>query len=184
MLTTGFSVAIGNWSDRTVASWMQALLNLQHPQMTFSRIGAIVITLAAGGATLQAQGSCRSLPAFRGERRDTTTIVRLERAWNDAFLLGDTAAERCLLTPDFTEILRDGQVKALADELGFATQNIGRHLTPPVSPALSVLLHGDVAVAYGTVDGRSGATQYADFYVWDAGRWRAFFAQQTPLEHS
>jgi hypothetical protein len=108
--------------------------------------------------------------------------VRLEAAWNVAFLQGDTAFERCLLTQDFTEIMRGGGVKHLSDELGFAARNTGHHLPPAPIPKLTVLLEGNVAVAYGTVVGASGTTRYADFYVWTDSSWRVFFAQQTAVE--
>ena len=120
---------------------------------------------------------------LKGERKDVATIQALERAWSVAFLRGDTAFERCLLTPDFTEITRDGAVKSLAEELALAAQNRGKGLPPPAPLQIPVMIHGDVAVAYVAVprsrDGRAFSIYNADYYVWEGGVWRAYFSQQT-----
>jgi hypothetical protein len=92
------------------------------------------------------------------------------------------------LTPDFTEIVRSGELKVLTDELTFAAKNLGKNLPIPDQPKGAVLIHGNVAVAYGVskatgADGKPRATRYADYYVWEDNAWHAFFAQQTPLEN-
>jgi hypothetical protein len=56
--------------------------------------------------------TCRMQPLLH-QRRDVQTIERLERAWTLAYLLGDMKLEQCLLTVDFTEIMRTGDVKVL-----------------------------------------------------------------------
>ena len=121
--------------------------------------------------------------ALQDEHKDVATIQALEHAWSVAFLQGDTAFESCLLTPDFTEITREGAVKTLADELALAAQNQGKHLPPPPPLQIPVLIHGDVAVAYVAVprhkDGKSFSVYNADYYVWEGGAWRAYFSQQT-----
>ena len=119
-------------------------------------------------------------PSLAGESRDAATVLRLEREWSVAYLRGDTAFERCLLTPDFTEVMRSGAVKGLSDELGFAVKNIGQNVPIPDLPTPIVVIHGDAAVAYAKVQGAAGVTVYADFYDWVDGRWRVYFAQQTP----
>lgn len=131
----------------------------------------------------QAEDVCRQKPLLE-QHEDAATIQNLEAAWSIAYLRGDTDFERCLLTPDFTEIMRDGEVKLLADELGFAEKNKGKDLPIPVMPMSTVLIHGDVAVAYGTskstvTAGKTRTTRYADYYIWEKGSWHAFFAQQT-----
>jgi Domain of unknown function (DUF4440) len=132
---------------------------------------------------LKASGPCDRAPLL-DEHKDVATVQKLETAWSIAYLKGDAGFERCLLTPDFTEIVREGDVKVLKDELGFAEANLGKNLPIPDLPKSIVLLHGDVAVAYGTsrmkpVDGRERSMKYADYYVWEDGGWHAFFAQQT-----
>jgi hypothetical protein len=141
---------------------------------------ASLLSLAA-----PAYGACGQ-EALQHERKDVATIQTLETAWSVAFLQGDTELERCLLTPDFTEILRDGSVQVLADELGFAAKNRGKNLPIPDLPKGAVLIHGVVAVAYGLStstgkDGKLRMTRYADYYVWEESSWHAFFAQQSEL---
>ena len=135
---------------------------------------------------IRAQNACTSQSLLH-QQKDEATIQRLEKAWSVAYLRGDTEFEKCLLTPDFTQIMRNGEVKFLSDELGFAEKNKGKNLSISGLPGGAVLIHGDVAVAYGeskstNANGRPKATRYADYYVWEHGTWHAFFAQQTPVE--
>lgn len=123
-------------------------------------------------------------PAMAHQRRDAATIQRLEGAWNLAYLSGDTEFEACLLTPDFTEIMSNGKINHLSDELALADKNKGKAATSPNVPSITVLIHGNVAVAYGIssekdVDGKPHKSYYADYYVWNNRAWRVYFAQQT-----
>jgi hypothetical protein len=125
-------------------------------------------------------------PVLLHEKRDASTILSLESAWTSAFLGGDAAFMACLLTPDFTEIMRNGDIYRLSDELALAEKNNSKNNEPAAMPHISVLLHGDVAVAYGLasekrVEGALHKNYYADYYVWTGGSWRAFFAQWTPV---
>jgi hypothetical protein len=135
----------------------------------------------------RAQNTC-DLSQLKNEHKDAATIKRLETAWTVAYLKADTNFERCLLSADFTEIVRGGEVKFLSDELALAKKNEGKSLPIPDLPEPTVLLHGDVAVAYGSsqftgTDGKTRKTRYADYYLWENGSWRAFFAQQTSIEN-
>ncbi|HEX8806659.1 MAG TPA: nuclear transport factor 2 family protein [Candidatus Aquilonibacter sp.] len=126
-----------------------------------------------------------SQSAFTGERRNTATIARLERAWTTAFLTGDERFEACLLTPEFGEIFRDGRTGTLASELALAAKNRGKPTPAMTFPPEQITIHGDVAVAYGVVRSKTDphrATRFADYYVWEGERWRVFFAQQTGFE--
>jgi hypothetical protein len=138
-------------------------------------------------APSRAQSTC-DLSQLRDEHKDAATIKRLENAWTIAYLKADTNFERCLLSADFTEIVRSGEVKFLPDELALAKKNEGKNLPIPDLPEPTVLLHGDVAVAYGSSqftspDGKTRKTRYADYYLWEDGSWHAFFAQQTSIEN-
>lgn len=137
--------------------------------------GAIPFAARAADACGQA--------VLQDEHKDVATIQALEHAWSVAFLQGDTAFERCLLTPDFTEITRDGAVKMLADELELAARNRGKDLPPPPPLTIPVMIHGDVAVAYVAVprskEGKAFSVYNADYYVWESGVWHAYFSQQT-----
>lgn len=138
--------------------------------------------LASFSSALQAKGACQD-PVFLHERRDVATIESLELEWSRAYLSGDTDFEECLLTPDFTEIMRNGDIKDLVAELALAAKNKVKPLPIPDIPKGTVLLHGNVAVAYGRSQSARGARsmRYADYYVWGNGRWRVYFAQQTEI---
>jgi hypothetical protein len=147
---------------------------------------ATSLVLLAPSIPLHAQATC-DIDALKGEQHDVATILRLENAWTVAYLKADTNFELCLLSKDLTEIVRSGDVKFLSDELAFARKNEGKNLPIPKLPKPTVLLHDNVAVAYGTSqstgpDGKIKETRYADYYVWENGKWHAFFAQQTSLE--
>jgi hypothetical protein len=147
---------------------------------------AMLFVLFAPSIPLHAQSTC-DMDALKAQQRDVATIQRLENAWSVAYLKADTNFELCLLSKDFTEIVRSGEVKFLSDELAFARKNEGKNLPIPKLPEPTVLLHGNVAVAYGTSqstgpDGKIKETRYADYYVWENGKWHAFFAQQTSVE--
>jgi len=121
--------------------------------------------------------------ALKNEHKDAATIQVLETAWSVAYLQGDTDLERCLLTPDFAEILRSGEMRTLAGEMANAAKNKGKNLPIPTLPQSTVLIHGDVAVAYSlsqsTDDGKAISVRNADYYVWEDGDWHAYFSQQT-----
>lgn len=133
-----------------------------------------------------AKDACNLRPLM-DQRRDAATVQHLEDEWSRAYLRGDTGLERCLLAPDFTEILRSGEVKGLQDELELAAKNQGKNLAIPELPKTNVLLHGNVAVAYGISSSTSGGklrtTRFADSYLWERGAWHVFFAQQTLMEN-
>jgi hypothetical protein len=148
------------------------------------------LTLALGlilASSLARAASACDDPVLQRQSQDVATIVRLENAWSLAYLRGDPDFERCLLMPDFAEIMASGEIKSLGDELAMAERNRGKSLAIPPLPAPTVLLHGSVAVGYGTSrstgpDGKPRVKLYADYYVWENGEWHAFFAQQTRVQ--
>jgi len=132
-----------------------------------------------------AQQNC-ARPELANQKRDAATVERLEHAWTDAYMSGDTAFEECLLLPDFHEIKSNGKVGNLSDELAVAAKNKGKNLPPVEFHSPEVLMHDDVAVAHGDVHfkdakGTEHEMHYADYYHWENGSWRVFFAQQTSV---
>jgi hypothetical protein len=153
-----------------------------------SRVLAALLLLLPASVYARSQSEDCNFPALKDQEKNTATIQRLEQAWNEAYLHGDTNLMRCLLAPDFTEIMRSGELKTLPDELAMAEQNRGKALTMPESPKIEVLLHENAAVAYGqsfskSKDGKPEIRWYSDTYLWKDGRWHAFFAQQTAAEN-
>lgn len=123
--------------------------------------------------------------AFVNEKRNVSTILTIESEWNSAFLGGDTEFMTCLLTPDFTEIMKNGSVYHRSDELALTKKNRSTVKKAAALPQITVLLHDDVAVAYGLasehqIKGILHKNYYADYYVWTNGSWHAVFAQWTP----
>jgi hypothetical protein len=78
--------------------------------MSTVRITVILFCLACLLPTTSFAADCDQT-ALKDEHKDAATLQRLELAWSDAFTKGDMDFERCLLTPDFTEITRTGLVK-------------------------------------------------------------------------
>jgi hypothetical protein len=143
-------------------------------------LAALLFAISAANA-----GATCDNHAFTNEKKDAFTILTLESAWNSAFLGGDTESMKCLLTPDFTEIMRNGNIYHRSDELALTEKNRGAAKAAPALPHITVLLHDDVAVAYGLaserrIKGILYRNYYADYYVWTNGSWHAFFAQWTP----
>jgi hypothetical protein len=135
---------------------------------------------------LSAENVCKQ-PALMHQHRDVATVLQLEDAWNSAYIRGDTDFERCLLAPSFTEILRTGDLLDLAGELELAEKNRGKNPAIPEMPQITVLLHGNLAVAYGkssatNSDGKPQIKFYSDSYLWEHGGWHVFFAQQTQTQ--
>ena len=135
-------------------------------------------------AHAQTKDQCeRQLPPH--QQKDEATIQQIETSWNLAITRGDSSFERCLLTADFEEILNKGELKALTDELAMTEKNKGKNRPPPHMPPLTVLMHGNVAVAYATwvpTDPTKKSDQTADFFVWENGAWHVLFSQSTPVE--
>jgi hypothetical protein len=146
---------------------------------------AFILAIVLFKPVVRANPAC-SRAELQHQSRDVATVQRLERAWSIAYLRGDEELEKCLLLPGFMEVMKDGRIKYLRDELDFARTNRGRNLQIPSLPISAVLLHGNVAAAYGvsestTRDGAYRSVRYVDHYVWEDGMWHAYFAQQTPV---
>lgn len=144
---------------------------------------ALISCLSIVPAYAQSKDSCESrLPPH--QQKDAATIQKIENVWNLAISRGDADFERCVLTADFREILNKGEIKSVADELGFTEKNKGKNRPPPNMPPLTVLIHGDVAVAYAIwvpTDGNKKPDETADYFVWEDGSWHVFFSQSTPM---
>lgn len=160
--------------------------NMHFSMIRFPKIAFLCPLLALCSLALRAD--CNQ-PGLAHQQENAATIQRLETSWTLAYLTGDTNFERCLLTPDFTEIMSDGAIDRLRDELALAMKNRGRNVAVPPSVSITVHLHGRVAVAYGInagklVNGRSYHQYFADYYLWNDGAWHVFFAQQTKFPSS
>jgi hypothetical protein len=149
----------------------------------------IALLLLLLPATILAQDGANhcNFPQLKNQQMNTATIRRLEMGWTDAYLRGDSTFISCLLGPDFTEIMRSGELKTVSDELAMAERNRGKDLKMSKQPEILVLLHENVAIAYGNTifedtGGKKETRWYSDTYVWKDGQWHAVFAQQTAAQ--
>ena len=147
-----------------------------------SLVGLICL-LPVSAAYAQPPGTCE-LESLQHQQRDAATIQHLEASWYLAITHGDMEFESCLLTADFMSIFPGGALKARADELRLTAKNKGQNRSVQPLPKFTVLRHDGVAVAYATWTPTGGAVKpgvIADYFVWENGRWRVFFSQETPV---
>ena len=140
--------------------------------------------LAFKPAYAQASDAC-SAPQLVHQQKDAATIQQLEASWNIAITQGDASFEDCLLTADFMEMLSSGDLKTRADELGFTTKNKGQKKPMPRLPAITVVIHGSVAMAFATwtpTAANRPPEKTVDYFIWEGGSWHVFFSQSTPIE--
>ena len=146
----------------------------------------VLLSLQLVSVHAQDKNVC-GLPSLLHQEKDATTIQHLEAAWSRAISQGDANFERCLLTADFREMLASGELKTLTDQLASTAKNKGQNRPIPDLPPITVLIHGNVAVAYATWKS-SGATQYSDkisdYFIWEDGLWHVVFSQITRVENS
>ena len=159
-------------------------------QGTIYMITSYKVSIAMASAMLMLSSAVKArdcqFPALLHQRRDVATIETLELEWSRAYLRGDTRFMSCLLTADFSEIMRNGEVKHLSDELALAAIHTANPLPVGEIPKGTILLHGNVAVAFGQSQSALGARamRYADYYVWENRQWRGYFAQQSEIASS
>jgi hypothetical protein len=79
-----------------------------------SKASVLMVTAMLSPSHTIRASDCR-FPALLNQHRNVATIESLEFEWSRAYLRGDTGFEACLLTADFTEIMRNGQVNHLSD---------------------------------------------------------------------
>ena len=167
----GKSLALFGRSGGLLRGWIIHMLTTRKAPI----VTAVMLILSS-----VVKASDCQFPTLAHEHRDVATIRALELEWTRAYLRGDTDFEKCLLTADFTEIMRNGDIKDLSAELALAAKNRAKPLALGELPSGQVLLHGNVAVAYGRSSG-ARAMRYADYYVWEHSHWRVYFAQQTEI---
>jgi hypothetical protein len=139
--------------------------------------------IASASSFAQDASNC-ARPELADQKKDSATILRLERAWSKAFVTGDADFEQCLLLPDYQEIRSNGKLDTLPDQLAKAAKNKGKNLPVSDFHPPAVLIHDDVAVAHGSFSytdatGAQREMHSADYYHWENGGWRVFFSQQT-----
>jgi ketosteroid isomerase-like protein len=115
-------------------------------------------------------------------------IVALEKAWNQAYKIGDAKALDELLDKSIVLINDDGSVQSKADFL--ASVHAANSQEQQVAPeSMKVHVFGNVAVASGVmrvkgVEGGKSYTrreQFVDTWIFKAGRWVCIATDATPI---
>jgi hypothetical protein len=106
------------------------------------------------------------------QHQDVASVRRVDSAWSAAYIRGDTAFFRCLLTPDYKGYNVAAVESGRDDEVGKAAR-YGRPDRPLVPyPNPSIEMHGSSAI----VNGVTNTKRWIDVYRFEDGGWHAFFS--------
>ncbi|MBZ5548980.1 MAG: nuclear transport factor 2 family protein [Acidobacteriia bacterium] len=114
-------------------------------------------------------------------------VLALEKAWNQAYKLGDTKALAAILDPNIVLIEDDGSLKTRAEFL--ATVKAATSNEEQVMPeTLTVHVFGKTAIAVGVigVKGKSGVRRerFIDTWIEKNGTWVCVATDATPITHA
>jgi ketosteroid isomerase-like protein len=119
-----------------------------------------------------------------------TKIIALEKAWNQAYKIGDRKALDELLDNSIVLINDDGSVQSKKDFL--ATVHATNSQEQQVAPeSMHVHVYGNVAIASGVmrVKGTEGGKsytrreQFVDTWLFKSGKWVCVATDATPITH-
>jgi len=145
--------------------------------------GLLVLFLVAGGTLPLLAADC--VKVLGAQKADAASLERVEDAWNEAFIRGNTDYLECLLVPDFVTVTPHGR-RDRAWELEHARQNRGSTAPIPHFSGTVFQIDGSTGIAKlykpGSADGQHPATQLADVFTFQDGEWRAVYSQHTFVE--
>jgi ketosteroid isomerase-like protein len=117
-------------------------------------------------------------------------VVALEKAWNQAYKIGDKKALDELLDNSMVLINDDGSVQSKKEFLAsvHATNSQEQQVAPE---SMHVQVYGNVAIASGVmrVKGTEGGKsytrreQFVDTWLFKAGKWVCIATDATPITH-
>jgi ketosteroid isomerase-like protein len=117
-------------------------------------------------------------------------VIALEKAWNQAYKIGDTKALDEILDKSIVLVNDDGSVQTKGEFLAsvHATNSQEQQVAPE---SMSVRVFGNVAIASGVmrVKGVEGGKPYArreqfvDTWLYKAGKWVCIATDATPVLH-
>jgi ketosteroid isomerase-like protein len=131
-----------------------------------------------------------SVPTPRSFAQDDdaarSKVLALEKAWNQAYKLGDAKALSAILDDNIVLIEDDGSVKTKAEFL--ATVKASTVNEEQVIPeSLTVHVFGKTAVAVGVIGtkGKSGVRRerFIDTWIERGGNWICIASDATPILH-
>ena len=119
------------------------------------------------------------------QNADAASLQRVEDAWNEAFMRGNTDYLECLLVPDFITVTPHG-TRDRVWELEHARQNRGSATPIPHFSGMVFQIEGSTGIARlykaASADGQHPATYVADVFTFQGGAWRAVYSQHTFVE--
>lgn len=129
------------------------------------------------------------IPAFVAAQDDSEArakVLALEKAWNQAYKLGDTKALGSILDDNIVLVEDDGSLKTKAQFL--ATVKAATSNEEQVLPeSLSVHVFGKTAIAVGVigVKAKSGIRRerFIDTWINKNGSWVCIATDATPITH-
>ena len=148
--------------------------------MRCSILVGLALVLAAAGSRAGAAGS--TLQDLPGRTADERVIVAGERAWGQAYVMGDVAAVERLLAEDFLGVDSSGLTYGKAAVLKDVRD--GPHGTADAVGPVTVRFYGDTAVAQASEHEIGPAPEYkpaervfTDTWVKLGGQWRIVAAE-------
>ena len=141
---------------------------------------AIAVVLSSGGSSLLAQRNAAST--------DEDAVRAMETKRGEALLKADTSALSSMMTDEFVEISRFGQVRTKADNMRDIASGDLKLLTVKYEDT-TVRLYGEVAVLTAVADNTgtfrgnpfSGKIRYTRIFVRRDRGWQAVLMQQTVM---
>lgn len=131
-----------------------------------------------------------SLPTARVLAQDDDSarskVLALEKAWNQAYKLGDTKALSAILDENMVLVEDDGSLKTRAEFLATVKASAGNE--EQVMPeSLTVHVFGKTAIAVGVIatKGKSGVRRerFIDTWMEKNGNWVCIGSDATPMLH-
>jgi len=156
---------------------------LRSPLLCQTHLGALAGAMIFCAFTFHAHAADPSAVACAGiatpdQKRDASTIQRIEQAWLTAEYHGHREYLACLLEPDYQTSSRSGLVRSRQDVIDRVPQVTDDAREVPKFETI-VVLHGDSATAHSilkTTDkaGNPKEVHFVDGYTFHDGRWFAF----------
>jgi ketosteroid isomerase-like protein len=135
-------------------------------------------------------GTAVLAPAQGSESAVQSKIIALEKAWNQAYKLGDTRALDTLLDDQIVLINDDGTVQTKADFLsGVKPDKSQEQQVAPES--MKVHVYGNTAIATGVFRAKGieagkayvRRERFVDTWVYKGGQWVCVATNATPVLH-
>lgn len=156
---------------------------LRSPLLRRTILSAFAGTMILCAFAFQARAADPSAAACVGiatpdQKRDATTIQRIEQAWLTAEYHGHRKYLACLLEPDYRTSSRSGLVRSRQDVIDRVPQVADDAREVPKLETI-VVIHGNSATAHSilkTTDkaGNPKEVHFVDGYTFHDGRWFAF----------